>query len=184
MKIFRNITIALLVVLFFATTGWGVKKWVGMIIQDCTFIEDDVTQTATIAELNTACDGITATAKELNSADRDKVTMFTDFNGELIDGTTAFLGTAGSGTGNAVAIAAGESGKLSITTASDDGNHAANGPLPSSFFPKCPSIQWYQKRNREYSPNVSAVNQKTFRRRQRQQERNASCCENNKSTYA
>jgi len=72
--------------------------------------------------------GVEIPVAELRTVDpSQKVTMFTDFNGDLIDGTTELLEGEGSGTGNAVALVAGQGGKLSITTASDDGNHAANG---------------------------------------------------------
>jgi hypothetical protein len=83
--------------------------------------------TSSAAELN-IMDGVTAIATELNALDfSTKVTMATDFNGDLLDGTTEFLGTAGSGTGNAVAIAAGEGGNCSITTSSADAAIGANG---------------------------------------------------------
>ena len=127
MKKLRISALVILLILFVASAGWGVNKWQDMILQDCIYIEDDVTQTATITEINTACDGVTATAKELNALDIDKVTMFSDFNGDLIDGTTVFLGTAGSGTSNAVAIVAGESGNLSLLSSSADAAIGANG---------------------------------------------------------
>jgi len=127
MKKLRISALVFLLVLFVASAGWGVNKWQDMILQDCIYIEDDVTQTATITEINTACDGVTATAKELNALDIDKVTMFSDFNGELIDGTTAFLATKGSGAATAVAIAAGESGNLSLLSSTANASHAADG---------------------------------------------------------
>lgn len=56
-----------------------------------------------------------------------KVVYSTDF----LFGATAdelpLLATAGSGTGNAVAVSAGQHGRFSITTASNDTTHAGNG---------------------------------------------------------
>jgi len=83
--------------------------------------------TATAAELN-KLDEVSATTTEINALDYGaKVTMGTDFMGDLLDGTTNLLKGEGSGTGNAVAIATGEGGNLSITTSSADAAHAANG---------------------------------------------------------
>jgi len=62
---------------------------------------------------------------ELETIDpSQKVTYLTDWLGDLIPDEQAV--TAGSGTGNAVALSPGAGGRLSITTASDDGLITAN----------------------------------------------------------
>lgn len=62
---------------------------------------------------------------ELQSTDpSQKVTYFDDFLGDLLRDEGGIKN--GSGTGNAVAISAGQGGRLSILTASDDGTVAAN----------------------------------------------------------
>jgi len=72
--------------------------------------------------------GVEIPVNELKTVDpSQKVTMFTDFHGDLVDGTTELLKGEGTGTGNAVAVAAGQGGTATITTASDDGAITANG---------------------------------------------------------
>lgn len=62
---------------------------------------------------------------EMQSVDpSQKVTYYDDFLGDTLRDEQAV--TEGSGTGNAVAISAGQGGRLSITTASDDGAITAN----------------------------------------------------------
>jgi len=72
--------------------------------------------------------GVEIPVNELKATDpSQKVTMFTDFNGDLFDGTTELLEGEGSGTGNTVAIVAGQGGKASILTSSADAAIGANG---------------------------------------------------------
>jgi len=74
---------------------------------------------------------------ELQSVDpSQKVTVFDDFLGDTLRDEGAVK--AGSGTGNAVAISAGQGGRLSITTASDDGTVAAN----SSAYTVTSALDW------------------------------------------
>ena len=90
----------------------------------------DVTSTA--AELN-ILDGVTSTAAELNDLDLGKSVFFEDFRGTWAIGDAGpadlWSTTAGSGTANEVAttVAAALNGAVTLSSASDDGNHAANG---------------------------------------------------------
>lgn len=81
--------------------------------------------TASAAELNLN-DGQTATVAEINAHNdvSAKVVWRTDFLGDLY--AAELLAGVGSGTGNAVALSAGQGGRLSITTASDEGATSAN----------------------------------------------------------
>lgn len=88
--------------------------------------------TASAAEIN-AVDGITANVNELNSLDvGTKATLLEDFIGTWAIGDAGpadlWSSTAGSGTANAVATTVTNSlnGEVTLKSASDDGNHAAN----------------------------------------------------------
>ena len=91
----------------------------------------DVTSTA--AEIN-VLDGITANVAELNDLDLGtKSTLIDDFLGTWAIGDAGpadlWASTAGSGTANQVAttVANALNGTVTLKSASDDGNHAANG---------------------------------------------------------
>jgi len=94
-------------------------------------ILDGVTSTA--AELN-ILDGVTANAAEINDNDTSlKSVLFEDFQGTWAIGDAGpadtWATTAGIGTANQVAttVAAALNGTVTLKSASDDGNHAANG---------------------------------------------------------
>ena len=91
----------------------------------------DVTSTA--AEIN-LLDGVTANTTEINDLDTGlKSIFFDDFLGTwlITDASQANLwaSTAGSGTANQIATTVANSlnGEVTLKSASDDGNHAANG---------------------------------------------------------
>jgi len=94
---------------------------------------DGVEITATPAELN-KLDGVTANATEINDLDTGlKSILFDDFLGTwlITDAGPADLwaSTAGGGTSNEIATTVANSlnGEITLSSASDDGNHAANG---------------------------------------------------------
>ena len=95
--------------------------------------------TATTTELN-LIDGVTATTTELNDLDTSlKSILFDDFLGTwlITDASQANLwsSTAGSGTANEIAttVAAALGGTITLTSANDDGSHAANASTFTSI---------------------------------------------------
>lgn len=89
--------------------------------------------TATTTELN-LIDGVTATTDEINNLDTGlKSVLFEDFIGTWAIGDAGpadtWASTAGGGTANQVATTVANSlnGEVTLKSASDDGNHAANG---------------------------------------------------------
>lgn len=79
---------------------------------------------AMVTDASNQMDGVPL-AERLSVDPSQKVTYFTDFLGDALE--DELLSGVGSGTGNAVAISAGQGGRVLITTASDDGAHSANG---------------------------------------------------------
>lgn len=82
--------------------------------------------TSSAAELN-VLDGFTGDVADLNTVDpSQKVTFVDDFLAGALEGRIS--STAGSGTGNAVltVVANSTNGTATVTSASDDGTHAAN----------------------------------------------------------
>lgn len=105
---------------FFDAVGslWAELKETVLNIKRSVSIDQDLTVsgTATLQGIPSA---------ELSAVDpSQKATYFTDFFGDTLD--ALLQGTAGSGTGNAVAIGSGVGGTMTITTASDDGAITAN----------------------------------------------------------
>lgn len=79
---------------------------------------------AMVTDANNQMDGVPL-AERLTVDPSQKVTYFTDFLGDALE--DELLAGVGGGTGNAVALSAGAGGRVSLTTASDDGDHSANG---------------------------------------------------------
>lgn len=82
------------------------------------------------SKLKIAGSAFTGTARDLNGVSRtDTVSWFSDFLGGVIADIPEITLKAGSGTNNAVALSAGQGGRVSILSASDDGAITANASM-------------------------------------------------------